>query len=118
MDHLMYAIARGSTPTLELELPFELPVASVCYATFSQDDKPVLEYSVNGKPSSGIRGAGTLTIDPDDPSILLLAMTQSDTLVLERGDADLQVRVRTYNGADTFLPLHGEIVQAQKEGVI
>lgn len=118
MDHLMFAIARGSTPTLELELPFAAPLNSIVYATISQDDHPVLEYGINADASAGISGSGSFAFDDADSSVLLIRMTQTDTLALTAGDVELQVRIRTYDGADTFLPLYGHVVEAIKEGVI
>lgn len=118
MNHRVFMIAQGSTPTLELELPFEAPVAAVAYATFTQEDEPVLEYAYNSSPTAAIKAGGKLIFDADDRSVLLLSMTQADTLKLVNGDVELQVRIRTNDGADTFYPIPGGVVQARKGGVI
>ena len=123
MDNHQFMIAQGSTPRIELALPFEFPDSGgVAFVTFSQQDKNVLEYGLNGTATAAIVGTGSLTRDSDDKSILVLSMTQADTLGLSVGDAELQVRVKTTDGgqtfADTFAPLTGAIVKAHKTGVI
>lgn len=118
MDNLQFRIAQGSTPSLELGLPFEADVDDVVFVTFTQSDRNVLEYGMNGTPSVLIAGAGELSIDDDDPSIMVLTMTQADTFKLTPGDAELQLRILTVDGADTFFPLVGEIIKANKTGVI
>ena len=45
-------------------------------------------------------------------------MTQADTLRLSPGDAEIQLRVRSTSGAETFAPLVGVIGRAHKTGVI
>lgn len=119
MDNLNFRIAQGSTPRLELEIPFQLPDSGVkAYVTFSQGGVNVLEYALNGTPTPAIAGTGTLSVDSSDHSVLVLAMTQSDTLGLDAGDAELQVRLITPDGADTFAPIVGEIIKSKKGGVI
>jgi hypothetical protein len=119
MDNHQYIITQGSTPTLELRLPFEFPdTGGVAFATFAQGDKNVLEYGLNGTATALIAGTGTLTVAEDDASVLYLAMTQADTLKLTPGDVELQLRVKTTDGADTFLPVIGAVVKAHKTGVI
>lgn len=118
MNHRVFMIAQGSTPTLELQLPFEAPRNAVAYVTITQEDEPVLEYALNASPTASIKGGGKLIFDVDDRSVLLLTMTQADTLKLVNGDVELQVRIRTNDGADTFYPIPGGVVQARKGGVI
>ena len=50
--------------------------------------------------------------------MLVLAMTQADTLSLTPGDVELQVRIKTNDGADTYEPLIGAVMKAKKGGVI
>ena len=119
MDNHQFIIVQGSTPTLELVFSFDVDVDDVVYVTFSQHDANVLEYTMNGTVSPAyIAGTGTLEIDTGDSSVMLLTMTQADTLGLTPGDVELQVRVKTADGADTFFPLVGEVVRSHKTGVI
>ena len=118
MDQLQFAIAQGSTPRVELLLPFSMPSGTIAFATFAQNNTAVLEFGMNGTPTEAIAGAGTLTKDAEDSSMLVLEMTQEDTLALKPGDAELQVRVKTNDGADTFFPIPGVIIKAIKPGVI
>lgn len=119
MDNHQFTITQGSTPTLELALPFELDAGGTAFVTFSQGDQNVLEYGLNGTPSPAyIAGTGTLSRDVNDHSLLIIKMTQADSLKLTPGDAELQVRVKTADGADTFMPLVGEIIKSHKTGVI
>ena len=50
--------------------------------------------------------------------LLLASLTQQDTLRLKAGACRLQLRIRTGEGADTFLPVTGYVGEAQKEGEI
>ena len=119
MDNLQFMIAQGSTPRIELALPFEADGdTDVVYVTFNQDDKNVLEYSMNGTATAAIAGAGTLAVSDEDDSVLVLTMTQADTLRLTPDDVELQVRIKTDAGADTFFPLVGAVVKSYKTGVI
>ncbi len=118
MDNLNFLIYQGSTPTLELVLPLELNVDDVAVATLRQGDVDVLEWALNETPREAIAGNGTLTLHEDDPSVLLLAMTQADTLALEPVDAELQLRVVTQEGADTFVPVVGAVGPAYRGGVL
>ena len=45
-------------------------------------------------------------------------MSQADTLALETGNVDLQLRLKNSVGADTFQPLTGRVGPAWKEGLI
>ena len=115
----MFMLYQGSTPTLELVLPIELQPTDVVYATFSQDEERVLEYHINGTNSVvPPPPAGTLRLDVHDGHTLLLEMTQADTFRLQPGDTELQLRIKTEDGADTFIPALGYVGKARKEGVI
>ncbi len=105
---------RGSTPVLELALPFALEAGDAAVLTLAQDGWTVLEYSLSGSTGVG----GTMAPAEDDPTLLLVEMTQADTLRLQTGDCELQLRVRTDAGAETFCPVFGQIGQARKQGVI
>ena len=47
-----------------------------------------------------------------------LALTEQETMDFLPGDCELQLRVRTEAGSDTFFPLCGAVGQARKEGVL
>ena len=119
MDAVNFAFAQGSTPTLELLLPLEIDSDSdVVYATLSQGFETALEFAINGTPAKSSTNPGTLIVAEDDPSMLYLSMTQADTLALDVDDVILQIRAKTSEGADTFLPLYGRVVAATKKEVI
>ena len=123
MDQLQFVIAQGSTPRIELLLAFEFPDSGgKAFVTFSQGGVNVLEYGLNGTATPAIAGTGQLTVDSSDRSMLVLAMTQADTLSLKPGDVELQVRIKTTDGVDTFAdtyePLIGAVLKAKKGGVI
>ncbi len=107
---------RGSTPTLELVLPLAVGYSDTVYLTLSQGGRPVVEYAMNGSPSPA--GSGTLRRAEEDENVLLLTMTQADTLALQTGDAELQLRLKNDVGADTFRPLTGRVGPTLKEGSI
>ena len=106
---------RGSTPTLELVLPLAVDFSDTVYLTFSQGGRNVLEYAMNGSPSPA--GTGTLC-RAEEENVLLLTMSQADTLALQTGDATLQLRLKNDVGADSFRPLAGRVGPALREGVI
>ena len=102
---------RGSTPTLELALPFALGEADAAVLTLAQDGQIVLEYA------RGADGEG-LSVPADEPDLLRIRLPQADTLRLTAGDCELQLRIRNADGAVTFYPIFGQIGQARKEEVI
>lgn len=76
---------RGTTPTLEFNLPFDTSVLDVAYISISQDDNVVIEKQL----SDCVVGETTLTVK----------LTQEDTLKLEARDkVEIQIRVRTKEG--------------------
>ncbi|MBR6378018.1 MAG: hypothetical protein IKS05_09705 [Oscillospiraceae bacterium] len=116
MNEAQFLFFRGSTPTLELALPLAVDWSDSLYLTLCQRGEKVLEYAMNGVPSPAAQG--TLTRDEAQENLLLLTMTQADTLALDSGEVELQLRIRTQDGADTFRPLLGQVGPARKEGVI
>lgn len=119
MDNLQFVIAQGATPQIRLPLPFDFPESGgKAFATFSQADKNVLEYGLNGTATPAIAGTGTLTVSNDNAAVLVLSMEQADTLALKAGDAELQLRVLAGAKAYTFPPLIGAVMPAKKQGVI
>ena len=118
-----FCIARGSTPCLEIGMPLELEREDVIYATFAQGRKALLEYNLNGSASTASEGpSGTMEIDLDDHKLLRIYLTQADTLKLEAGEVDLQLRMKREDAgdalADTFHPWTGVVIGSAKEGVI
>lgn len=116
MDNLKYLIFQGTTPTLELVLPFEMDPDDVAVATFRQGNVNRLEYGYNADVDVFVRGAGTLALKDGDSSVLLLTMTQADTLRLSEGDVEIQLRIVTEDGADTFAPIIGAVGPAFRKG--
>ncbi|MBR3077408.1 MAG: hypothetical protein IKQ54_02110 [Oscillospiraceae bacterium] len=116
MEESQFLFFRGSTPTLELVLPLRVDFSDVVYLTLCQGGRPVLEYAMNGSPSPA--GTGSLSRAEADENVLLLTMSQADTLALETGNVDLQLRLKNSVGADTFQPLTGRVGPAWKEGLI
>ena len=116
MDEAEFLFFRGSTPTLELVLPLAVAPSDVVYLSLSQRDRVVLEYAMNGSPQAG--SSGQLVRAEGDENVLLLTLSQADTLALESGDVELQLRLKNSVGADTFQPLHGCVGPARKEGII
>ena len=116
MDESRFLFFRGSTPTLELVLPLAVDSSDTVYLTLSQRGQAVVEYTLNGSASPA--GSGVLSRAEEDENVLLLTMSQADTLALAAGDVELQLRLKNSVGADAFRPLHGRVGPALKEGVI
>lgn len=116
MNNLNFLIFQGTTPTIELVMPLELDVDDAAVVTIRQGDTDVLEFGMNAEPTAAISGSGTLELQEGDQSVLLLAMTQADTLKLTVGDAEIQLRVSTQDGADTFAPVVGAVGPAFRKG--
>ena len=111
-----FLILRGSTPVLRLELPEPPADGDVIYLTLRQGQANVLEYARNGEPVPA--GTGTLRLRGEDPACLELEMTQADTLRLAPGECVLQVRRRGETGAETFLPVIGQVGEVLRQGEI
>ena len=116
MDKERFLFFRGSTPTLELVLPLAVGASDTVFLTLAQDGRPILEYALNGSPSPA--GTGTLRRDETDENVLLLTLSQADTLALASGSVELQLRLKNDVGADSFRPVTGRIGPVLKEGVI
>ena len=115
MENQRFLFYRGSTPTLELVLPLAVDWGDTGYLTLCQGDRPVLEYAMNGSPA--LAGSGSLRRAETQENVLLLTMSQEDTLRLESGDLELQLRLKNQVGADSFRPLRGIVGPVFKEGV-
>lgn len=118
MKHPQFFIFQGSTPTLAFSLPYSLSDTDTIYATFSQGEQTVTEYTKNGTPISPAP-SGELTVDEDNDHCIHIDMSQEDTFLFETGDCELQIRVKKSDGrADTLFPVLGTIGKAQKGTVI
>lgn len=116
MEEGEFLFFRGSTPTLELVLPLAVGWTDTVCLTLAQGGRPVLEYAINGTASPA--GTGTLRRDEAEENLLLLTMSQADTLALEAGDLELQLRLKNDVGADSFRPLRGRVGPVLREGVL
>ena len=99
---------RGTTPTLEFALPFEVDLIAEAYVTISQNQSVVIDKSLSELTCAG----KTLTVK----------LSQEDTLKLQQSEfkpAEVQICVRMKSGdalASDIMRLHvGRIL---KEGVI
>lgn len=118
MKRPQFLFFQGSTPTLAFMLPYTPEESDVIYATFSQAGKTVTEYTLNGAPATP-PPTGTLSIDSARPSVILISMTQADTLLFAPDNCELQLRILKENGsADTLFPVRGCVGKAQKTEVI
>lgn len=115
--HIDFMVTRGSSPHLELGLPLEVDSSSVIYVTLAQADHTVLEYTLGGEEAEE-PPTGELALDQSEADLLILYMSQADTLRLETGDVELQVRVRHDGEADTLICAVGYVGKALKGGVI
>lgn len=96
---------RGTTPTIEFNLPFDASVFSVFYITFAQDGKNVVEKNNTECKISGNKISVTLT--------------QADTLKFKSDYIEVQIRGKTSSGealASNIMTDHAEKVL--KDGVI
>lgn len=75
---------RGTTPTLEFTLPFDTALLSEAYVTFAQQDKVVLEKSLSDCVTDGNK--------------MTVKLTQADTLKLQVGFVDIQIRAKMTGG--------------------
>ncbi len=97
---------RGTTPTLEFELPFETSLLTEAWITFSQSGKTVLDKK--------------LTDCACDDRMLSVRLTQEETLALDCGClTEIQLRVKTLDGnalASDIIKVY--TAQILKDGVI
>ena len=78
---------RGTTPTLEFALPFEVDLIAEAYVTISQNQSVVIDKSLSELTCAG----KTLTVK----------LSQEDTLKLHQSEfktAEVQIRVRMKSG--------------------
>ena len=76
---------RGTTPTLEFELPFETALLAEAWVTFAQSGKNILDKNLADCVCNG--------------STLSVRLTQEETLALNCGCVtEIQLRVKTVEG--------------------
>lgn len=98
-------IYRGTTPAIELDVPYDTRLLSKLYATWTQEGETVLEMDV----ADVMVGEGKVW----------LPMQQADTLALGPGFCTMQVRALFSDGsAIASDPQVYRVVDALKEGVI
>lgn len=71
---------RGTTPTLKFELPFEADTIDEGYITIAQKGRPNFDIPISRCSADG--------------NILVLELTQEETLRLSSTKAELQLRVK------------------------
>jgi hypothetical protein len=98
-------IHRGTTPDVELMVPYDTRLIEKVYVTWTQEGQVVLEMDV----ADVVVGEGRIWVP----------MTQEDTLAFAPGFALMQVRALFSDGAVvTSAPATYRIMDALKEGVI
>ena len=97
---------RGTTPTLEFTLPFDVTLIENAYITFSQNGEVVLEKSLSDCEKS---------VDK-----LTLRLTQEDTLkFISPNIVEIQLRVKTFeNDALASNIIKTSVEKILKDGVI
>lgn len=75
---------RGTTPSITFTLPFDRDLVDELWLTISQKSREVLTRTKDEMIVSG--------------NFVTANLTQKDTLRLERGKADIQVRIKTTAG--------------------
>lgn len=76
---------RGTTPTLEFTLPFEVETLSALYVTFKQAGRTVAERTLQECRYEG--------------KVLLVELSQDETLAFTAGQqVDMQIRVKFTSG--------------------
>lgn len=100
---------RGTTPTLEFALPFEVDLIAEAYVTISQNQSVVIDKSLSELTCAG----KTLTVK----------LSQEDTLKLQQSEfktAEVQIRVRMKSGdalASDIMRLHVGRILKEVSGV-
>lgn len=97
---------RGTTPTLEFTLPFDVTLIENAYITFSQNGEVVLEKSLSDCEKSADK--------------LTLRLTQEDTLkFISPNIVEIQLRVKTFeNDALASNIIKTSVEKILKDGVI
>lgn len=96
---------RGTTPTIEFNLPFDASLLSVFYITFSQDGRPVVEKKHTDCELSGQK--------------IIVTLSQMDTLRFKNDYVEIQIRGKTTSDealSSNIMMEHVDMIL--KEGVI
>ena len=80
---------RGTTPTLQFYLDFLLEDEKEIFITFVQNNKTVLEKSIDEIEKS---------VADDGNTILSFKMTQKETLLFDEETIEMQIRIKFENG--------------------
>ena len=80
---------RGTTPTLQFYLDFLLEDEKEVFITFVQNNKIVLEKSIDEIEKS---------VADDGNTILSFKMTQKETLLFDEETIEMQIRIKFENG--------------------
>lgn len=110
MDNKQIMIAQGSTPHLELVLPFEIEEMDDAIFTIMQNGQIKKEWQKSQDEE--------MEVDSADKAIMRVHMSQADTFALSVGDAEFQLRVRRGDDIDTFLPIPGVVVPSYNKEVL
>lgn len=103
-----FQIMQGQECYLYLSCPIDLTDCTKIYLTIVQDGKVFGEFS----ELNALSEYGEISIDDEESTDLVLHLTQAATLDLNAGECEIQIRVKTSDGADTFLPVWGMVGKA------
>lgn len=92
---------RGTTPTLEFELPFECCEMIKCHIAFSQNGEVVLEKTMNDCLQNG--------------KLLSCKLSEEDTLKLDCSESILEIQLRVQCGEEK---LASEIIKTQVKRIL
>ena len=96
---------RGTTPTFEFTLPFEVDALAKCYISFSQFGRVVLEKNIDEVTTNGKK--------------ISFKLTQEETLRFAPDFIQIQIRCVTMDGealASNIMNTHASLIL--KDGVI
>lgn len=99
-------LIRGTTPTMEFELPFDTNIISQLYVTITQCNKIIIDKDIESCFLDG--------------NFIKCRLTQEDTLALSaKREVEIQIRVLTNAGdALASIPITESVTKILKEGVI
>jgi hypothetical protein len=100
----MIEIGRGTTPPITVKFNVPASTVDVLFLTITQQGETVIEKDIGDAEISG------------NNAVILL--TQAETLTLEAGDAQMQIRWKIGNAADKSRVLGINVTDVLKEGVI
>lgn len=95
---------RGTTPTLRFELPFEADEIDEGYITIAQRGRPNIDIPIS-----------RCTVDGN---VLILTLTQEETLQLRPVMAEIQLRVKIDDSVLASEMITADVGAILKEGVI